>query len=277
MLELFRWTALFAAVVLLVAIVGAIVVSSSQPSDQPSEQQAAEKNKTENSTNKNDKTLWDSWFPDSISLYTLFLAVFTAVLAVGGIYQLKFLGRAEQIAATAANAAKDSAKAAKNAVELSDKTAEKQLRAYVSIISGAMTLVNLTEGGLGISIHVVLRNSGQTPGYKFTTWIKEPKILEPTAIPFTEPTPIAERAGMSVIGPGGDVHINWILPSTPEMREAITKGTINVFVWGGADYTDAFGKERYFIFRDLNTTGSRFGVAGDTLGLRPHKLGYDAN
>jgi hypothetical protein len=121
-----------------------------------------------------------------------------------------------------------------------------------------------------------LRNSGQTPGYKFTTWIKEPKILAPDAVPFADATPISDRNGSSIIGPGADVWLQWIMPSTPELSAEVEAGKKNVFVWGGADFIDAFDKPRYFIFRDINSAGA-FGLAGNRLGVKPHKLGYDAN
>jgi len=94
---MFRWIALISAIALVVAVAGAIV--SSQPPIEPSQEQSATKNQGKYIAEKYDVTLWDRWFPDSISLYTLFLVVFTAVLAIGGVYQFKFLGRAEQIAA----------------------------------------------------------------------------------------------------------------------------------------------------------------------------------
>jgi hypothetical protein len=112
MLDVFRWTALAAAIVLIVAFAGAIVFSSQQ-SAIPTQQQYSEKNHEKQTTEENYKTLWDRWFPESISLYTLFLAVFTAVLAGGGLIQLNLLGRAERIAAVTAQAAKDAADAAK--------------------------------------------------------------------------------------------------------------------------------------------------------------------
>jgi hypothetical protein len=112
---MFRWIALIAAIVLVCALAGMIVYSQS-PSDPPQEQ-ASPTNKAENPAQKNDKTLWDSWFPDSISVYTLFLVVFTGVLAFAGIIQLNALDRAEKIALASSKAAKDSADAAKQSAD----------------------------------------------------------------------------------------------------------------------------------------------------------------
>lgn len=156
-------------------------------------------------------------------------------------------------------------------------SSERQLRAYVVIASGGITLVNLREGGLGIQIHIILKNSGKTPGYRFSTWYQRPEILDPDANPFTDSTPLEKRNGSSIIGPGADVNLSWTLVSTPELRSDIESGKKRIFVWGGADFVDAFGENRFFIFRDINGLGPSFALAGHQLALTPHKLGYDAN
>src|SRR6267378_1446449 len=102
--EMFRWIALAASIVLVVAFVGAIVAQQTSP-EPPREQAAVEKTGVEQNNENTKVALWDRWFPDSISLYTLWLVVFTAVLAFGGIYQFRFLIRSEQIAASNALAA----------------------------------------------------------------------------------------------------------------------------------------------------------------------------
>jgi nucleoside permease NupC len=79
MLAVFRWLALIAAIVLVFAIAGMIVSRSSSPP--PSQQEQTAEHGNEHANKEDTKTLWDSWFPDSLSLYTLALVVFTAVLA----------------------------------------------------------------------------------------------------------------------------------------------------------------------------------------------------
>lgn len=96
------------------AVAGAIV--SSQPSLGPTQQQTSEKNYGEDHNEKGNITLWDRWFPESISIFNLFLVVFTGVLAFVGIFQLNALNRAEHISATSAQAAKKAAEAASDSV-----------------------------------------------------------------------------------------------------------------------------------------------------------------
>jgi hypothetical protein len=116
---MFRWLALASVVIFVVALAGAIV--STQRSAETSQQQPADHDQQKQPNQKENKTLWDRCFPDSISVYTLFLVVFSAVLAFAGIIQLNFLNRAEGIALVTAQAAKDSADAAQKAIETAKK------------------------------------------------------------------------------------------------------------------------------------------------------------
>ena len=68
------------------------------------------------------------------------------------------------------------------------------------------------------------------------------------------------------------VNVDWVLPISPEDLAAVRDGKKNIFVWGGANYRDAFKEDRFFKFRAINgpDLGNRFA-------LKPHKLGYEAN
>lgn len=87
---------------------------------------------------------------------------------------------------------------------------------------------------------------------------------------------MSERAGASIIGPGASVHLNWNLPITDADLDAINRGDKKLFVWGGADYRDAFKDIRYFHFRMTNGPGIVQQV-GQGWALNPHKSGYDAS
>ena len=155
-------------------------------------------------------------------------------------------------------------------------SAQRQLRAYVGIVGGEMTYINLIEGGYGLDIHIMLKNFGQTPGYKLTTWIKPPQILDKGVIPFDEPIPINERNGESFLGPGGEFHIRWTIPIADTDLASINDGSKKIFVWGGLDFIDAFRRQRHFIFRMINSNLT-VRTIGERFALQPHKAGYDAN
>ena len=130
------------------------------------------------------------------------------------------------------------------------------------------------SGGL---TSIDFKNEGHTPGYGFTTWIKAPVILEPDALPFDEPTPIKDRSGSSVLAPHTMAHTHWTIAVSDGELADLWAGKKRIFVWGGADYTDAFGIPRHFMFRCLDNSATALKNPGDGVGLSPHRLGYEAN
>lgn len=173
-------------------------------------------------------------------------------------------------------AAGDAATAAKDAVAQAQSTAMQQLSAYVTLIGAAVELVNIRDHGLGFRISVTLRNSGQTPAYNFSTWIGVPLIDQPEALPFTEPLALAERNGTSITGPGADAHLVQVVAASEAQIAALRARTQKLFVWGGADYTDIFGRRRFFVFRCVN--GEEIvPPQGQGWALGPHRLGYETS
>jgi hypothetical protein len=187
-----------------------------------------------------------------VAIATVFLSAFTVILALATIFLWS---------------------ATRNLVRGAEKTAERQLRAYVALEGGSIAHATV-ENGAGFHVTVRLKNFGLTPAYSFTTWIMPPEILAPDALPFTSSRPISERTGTSIIGPGSDAWINWYAGFGDKDLDDIRSGIRSIFIWGGADYTDAFGKRRYFIFRD-RISGRENGP--NCWALSPHPLGYDAN
>jgi hypothetical protein len=126
-------------------------------------------------------------------------------------------------------------------------------------------------------VRIELKNYGNSPGYDFTTWIMPPQILKVAdAAPFGPPRPISERSGQSIIGPHSSAWINWFAEMSPDELAAIRARDKGIYVWGGADFKDAFGHARKFIFRCL-ITGEQTELGGTGWALAPHKQGYEAN
>jgi hypothetical protein len=59
---------------------------------------------------------------------------------------------------------------------------------------------------------------------------------------------------------------------------SVRNKTKAIFVWGGADYVDAFKRKRHFIFR-MKMAGPEQPLPNGGMGwpLTPHPLGYEAN
>jgi hypothetical protein len=154
-----------------------------------------------------------------------------------------------------------------------DQTAQRQLRAYVSLVGGGIAHANV-DNQQGYLVQIELKNSGITPGYDFTTWIVPPEVRDLNELPFGPPSPESERTGKSIIAPNTSAWINVYYVWKPGELEAVRKREKGVFVWGGANYKDAFGFPRTFLFR-LLIFG--FENSGNGWALTPHRLGYEAD
>jgi hypothetical protein len=165
-------------------------------------------------------------------------------------------------------------------VRSAEKTAERQLRAYVGLDTGAVMLDNQLINTMEIGGFVQLKNYGLTPAYDFTSWMRF--RIQPT----DEPPPYSKVGtpdSSSMLGPGASVAFNIeyrkILTADLQ-RIAHEKSTI--YCWGRADYRDAFGEPRHFIFR-TSKTGKHgtlnFSDREPSQGwpLSPDKNGYEAN
>jgi hypothetical protein len=111
---------------------------------------------------------------DRISKFIEIATLFFVILTTGGIfYQAHILHSSDVAFQKSATAAKDAADAAKSAVELSDKTTKRQLRAYVGPVAESFSLVcheckvGLTDDGTfyksGNGLFYKLKNYGPTP------------------------------------------------------------------------------------------------------------------
>jgi len=166
-------------------------------------------------------------------------------------------------------------RATHNLVRGSERTAQTQLRAYISLESGSIQHANI-DGQLGFIVSVVLRNYGVTPGYHFRTWMSPPAILDAEVVPFAAPAVSIADGASSILGPGSQAHLNWRAVFPPDALPEIRDGKKAIFCWGGANYTDAFGHQRHFTFRCATSGGEDTADQGGW-GLKPHKIGYDAN
>jgi flagellar basal body-associated protein FliL len=148
--------------------------------------------------------------------------------------------------------------------EAGERHSERQLRAYITILHGSIVYGQTAapDGTVtpGVTITVELKNSGQTPAYRLVTWLAEPKILEKNAIPWGPNTLKASKD--SILGAGVTTRLHWTMPITDADRVEINNGAKKIFVWGGADYLDAFKQKRTYTFRAANQHSSVIALGG---------------
>lgn len=159
------------------------------------------------------------------------------------------------------NVAKESATAAKAsavALEGSLKLMASQLRAYVTVSDGKLTVDHAKSP---FTAHIIIENGGQTPARNLTirqhiAYRKFPLESDLVAVPL--PTPPSSQT----LGPGVSMSIDVTLtkPILGEEYQALVRGNAAIFVWGTIDYDDFVGKRQ--------TTSFRYFLGGD-FGVRP--------
>jgi hypothetical protein len=129
-------------------------------------------------------------------------------------------------------------------VKGAEKTAERQLRAYVCLFGGSIILQRV-EQEVFIEGYVTLKNFGATPAYSHKCWVRI-DLRAGTDPPFHIG---GNGLTQAIIAPGGEanmpVHHG---PISDQELVNIHNETKRIFVWGGSDYRDAFGTQRYFKF-----------------------------
>lgn len=162
--------------------------------------------------------------------------------------------------------------AAVRTVYVMKNTGERQLRAYVTIVGGHIR-PHIVNGQQGLEIFIQFKNSGQTPGYGFSTW-RDKRIDVAGARPFTDPPAIGQRGATSIIGPGATADLTtYIAPVNNAAGNPLLTGASRVFIWGQIDYRDIYGEPRHFKFKCWNSEN----FANNIWGLSPHPEGYEAN
>lgn len=146
----------------------------------------------------------------------------------------------------ATKATEKAANAAERTVSTMKDTAERQLRAYVSIATIEITDL---KAGLTPIAHVVVRNYGQTPAYELTSIQGMSMGVSWDALTPPSPEPIEVTA--TSLAPSAIVEqdISAPRPLVADEREALLDGSKTLWVYGEMRYKDAFKIERFTEFR----------------------------
>jgi hypothetical protein len=143
----------------------------------------------------------------------------------------------------------DLAASASNTAREVKNNSENQLRAYVGNQGGSVALKQIgpqmfLEGG------VALKNFGQTPAFDHRPWVRI-EVKEPGQAPFELP---GSGFGGTVVSPEAEATLPVRWPISEDDVDGIRKETRRIFVWGGTDYIDTFGKARFLKFYMWNAT-----------------------
>jgi hypothetical protein len=128
-----------------------------------------------------------------------------------------------------------------------ERTAERQLRAYVDIVSGQ--ILDFGKPG-NVKLRLVIKNSGQTPAYNLSQWTSVGADDIPPKTGFAGPNlPVSH---VSTLAPGGfHTVLQEYGPLTESHIAKIKDDKAAIWTWGCVDYRDAFGHPRKTLFRLL--------------------------
>lgn len=141
----------------------------------------------------------------------------------------------------AAIAAAKAAAAADKVVGVTEDTAKRQLRAYVSVEPCGITL---PEDGVPRA-PILVHNRGQTPAYNVTLAYQVDLHRDPRNFYPEEDKALVGQASDGTLAPNQDRHIYTAVgqPSVEDMR-AIAKRELAIVHWGVVQYRDAFNTAR---------------------------------
>lgn len=228
----------------------------------------AERRQCEEPASKSDhkteecKTIWERTTSDPVAFFTFWLVISTIGLGIStgmlwraGEKQFRLARRTSAIqsrdmrasiaaAETSAIVAGQAADAARKSNEIAQETAERQLRAYLSIEAGHIRDWNSSDPTI-VQVHA--KNNGQTPAYEvqITAGVMVlPRIL-PAGIQFEYG--FNDSISKTIIHPDG-VVVSDARSTAPLSEAEITNGregsNVRLYVGGIVRYKDAFQKTR---------------------------------
>ena len=162
MLKLIEYIAVASAALLMISLCVLVIAYSFQPSnDQQPRPSRAETHARY--ANEEHTPFWQRVTRDPLAVFTLFLVLFTMVLAAVGVGQLKLYLRAETVAEKSADAAKESA-------DVANRTLIASQRAWIrtdkiGFGGGGLAIDN---NGASVSISFTITNTGNTPAINIT-------------------------------------------------------------------------------------------------------------
>lgn len=199
-----------------------------------------------------------------LAVFTFCLFVFTAALwwvtyrlskeaRNSAARQAGEMERSLAIAKLSADASVKSALAAEVMAGSIEKTAMRQLRAYVWKETASYFL---EENAV---VECALRNSGQTPAMRVRCWLRL-ELLDPASPEFEPPPERIDDAGF-VINPGSThtLHAHRLKALDEGDASDLSVGARRFYLWGEIRYDDIFGHEHRTRFRLFHRVYERGG------------------
>lgn len=148
-------------------------------------------------------------------------------------------------------------------VKGADKTAERQLRAYVHIRSS--TVSNLLTGNGAVTFTIVLENSGKTPAYRVSFFAANELAKSVPGGPPLQPATVASAVENITLGPGAGYTASISRAAFSQAEIAAMMSTDSLLLHGKINYEDVFKKPRSTKFCLAKGGAPQYPVAGSDL------------
>ena len=136
-------------------------------------------------------------------------------------------------------------------VRSSEKTAERQLRAYI-VVSAKGIDIRGPENEVSVSVQIGVKNTGQTPAHALAIVSKTELLAHPIKMPFDFSLELGPDASRSILGAGEYIESD-SKPAKPfdgnEMMVAKEpEAGARIYTWGTVTYRDVFGHPQWTNF-----------------------------
>lgn len=204
----------------------------------------AEKAANEDTERRKERREQDDLYAQNVmAAASIMIAVFTFIQIIVGGITLYFLWRTFTENRRTANAAIKAAEAAEKSVEVTSDTAERQLRAYVTMKNCIVEF----ENNRIIKIKIVVKNTGQTPALKIHC-VNKIRVGLPESFNITaDLEPDINTVAAGDLGAGIEFTNDYSIgPIDHEVWNGVQNRSVPVFVWGEYRYWDIFKRERRY-------------------------------
>jgi hypothetical protein len=181
------------------------------------------------------------WWVKAVGIATIVILLFQGIAFW---IQIRKLTESISEMKNATEATRDAADAERATVTMMDKTARRQLTAYVFLESHDLQFT----AGLPATVKIVLKNFGQTPAYGISIAggaylgnAFDPANTPETALLPQFPNVAPGQTAFCVLSAEGAV--------TGPQQDAMSAGAITLTVWATVRYKDTFGDDRFLKIR----------------------------
>jgi hypothetical protein len=213
------------------SLVGLMIGYSWQSTTEKSDQQSTAEYKQKQENREQQEPFWQRATSDPIAAFTLWLVIFTAVLGITSVLQYGSLIRGEATSAKAANAAKDSADIAREALITGN-------RAFVMPSDFKTVWHENTDGSIWWELRPGWSNAGNTRTDGLRVYVNS--YFENTALPndWSFP-PFNGPKTPFYLGPKQSTGGSPIIKTGVELAEVKSRAKW-LYIWGTAHYRDVF-------------------------------------